>query len=434
MLVIFELAMFIGVVWALLCAWTYFQGRSTQEINGPAKAEFHDRLRRLSRWSYELLSGARGRKKQVLTMVGVVFVLMSIGWFHMLLLGWVVIGGLGVWTWWKAMAGQELPSAPPKPLPILHRAASAGMAREMEPVVTDEPRPRRLWGWSLVMLLLLGGLAAWSAMEFPEVRREMREHVPQVAQWWDGEDAGRIPQPVNRRKREGLAGSIDERVAELADRAIEGIDRKVDQIEQQVDAAVDEIVERGESIKDEARSAVEGASSVLMAAKPATKEASSKEDALPASEPMKLSAIGTTEKEASRALFRLIGERLTAEAIRAGRPVEMASWLPDLDWCRQHFAKEMRIRKVSSPTEGVTLFEAEAVLPTLDEKRIDQVYHEYINDQVAGRSLALLKVFAGSVLLLGGSSVFLRLGTGRQMVPPAVSSKRVGWRFWKRQR
>jgi hypothetical protein len=143
--------------------------------------------------------------------------------------------------------------------------------------------------------------------------------------------------------------------------------------------------------------------------------------------PTQFSALGPTESEARRSLLTKVGEHLTQAALRAGRPIEMADWVPGELWTQKNFARSIVYRQIPSKTPGVNLSTAEVTVDPLDERKIEQVFAEFVNDRVAGRSLSLLKGFAGTVLVLGGASVFLRLGTGRTLTSPAGSSKQKSW-------
>ncbi|MBY0587603.1 hypothetical protein K2X85_10520 [bacterium] len=416
MLVLFDLLMVVAVIWAALQVWSYWVRHDPLPAGVPAEDEWQFRFRQLSRTSLDRLRGRHGRKKKWLTIAILVAFVMACVLLKSFVLALVAFMLMVIWLQLRerrAMSNYSVP-VPPSPPP------SANVPPPLvSPPLVEKRLPRRvlLWCW-----IIIAGVCIWKLSEGGTLLHGLRDYVPQAALFWDDDEG-------HDRPSRSFVGELDR--AKSAGHHPHDRNQTGVAIEHKVPDAMRIAKDHADAVKQAANEMNLAAQAIVPVRgeedKP-SEEASTKD--LPSASAM--SALGANEKEASRALFRLMGERLVAEAIRAGRPVEMANWVPSSEWTRQNFAKDIRLEKVPSRTSGVTLLEARADFPSLDEKRIEQVYHEFINDQVAGRSLALMKIFAGSVLVLGGASVFLRLGTGRQLVPAGVWSKGGWWRNWKR--
>jgi hypothetical protein len=144
-------------------------------------------------------------------------------------------------------------------------------------------------------------------------------------------------------------------------------------------------------------------------------------------EPMRLEAgpFGT-QADARRSLTTKAGRVLAETLIRSGRSDDVGTWIPAEAWTLKYGLTDVEIAAVPSSTEGVNVYMARGTLAKPDDDRIEQVWFEYLKDAKSQRSLSVLKIYAGSVCVLGGLAVFLRLGTGRHLVPGQVSLKR-GW-------
>jgi hypothetical protein len=429
MSIIFELAVVVVVVWAALQGWGYWQRHHPLPPSIPPNAQFPEQLKSLSKTSLDYLRGRRGRKGQILTVALVVGLICVVGLTRSVLVGLIAVGVIAIWSHLRRPPVMEGPTAVvPPPLPPQAR-------RPMPPAMgmVSEPPKRRRGFLSWFVWLILGLMAAGLYWEFDNVRDEVHVHLPQVAGWFDRTYearlelsrrhamALRIDQEAEARSIEARSAaieakgaSIEEKAEKLSQNAEEMAERIVDNVEKYVDATTQKIEEK-----------MEGA---LVSPSGGNPEKQEKESPAPLTlgSPVRFSAMGATEHEAQRALLTKVGEHLSTLAIRSGRPVEMASWVPSAGWTQKYFARDIKYKPMPSQTPGVNLFVAEVDVPALNEKKIEQVFGEFRSDKMASRSLGLLKGFAGTVLVLGGISVFLRLGTGRQFAPPTVSSKK-GW-------
>lgn len=422
MSIIFELAIVVVVVWAAIQGWGYWQRHHPVSPNIPPHAQFPEQLKSLSTTSLDYLRGRRGRKGQIWGVALLVGLICVVGLTRSVLVGLIAVGVIAIWTHLRqspVMAGPTAVVPPPLP-PQAQRPSPPVM-----PLVNERPRPR--WGgWFWLVLGLLTVGIYWG---FDDIRREVYTHLPQAARWMGDDRQYEARLEISRRvardealadrferEAEAKAAAIEEKAEKLGQNAEAMAERIVDRVEKYVDATTQQIEEK-----------LDGSFASPSDRKEDKPDQADRASTVVASGPSAhFSAMGATEHEAQQALLTKVGEHLSTLAIRSGRPVEMASWVPSPGWTQKYFAREIQYKPLASQTPGVNLFVAEVDIPTLDEKKIEQVFGEFRNDRVAARSLGLLKGFAGTVLVLGGVSVFLRLGTGRQFTPPTVLSRK-GW-------
>lgn len=127
-----------------------------------------------------------------------------------------------------------------------------------------------------------------------------------------------------------------------------------------------------------------------------------------------------SEAEARQAAMILASRYLSQVILQKG--LADTDWRPSLSWTSRNFIESLEIEKVERGDLSVFVGHADVRVP--DEKKVEQIWNEFVKDKAAGRSLLLLKVFAGAVFMAGGFAVLLRLGTGRHVAQEPVSLKK----------
>jgi hypothetical protein len=133
----------------------------------------------------------------------------------------------------------------------------------------------------------------------------------------------------------------------------------------------------------------------------------------------------TTEAYPSEAEARqgamLLASRYLSQVIQQ-KGLIYTDWRPSLSWTSRNFIESLEIEKVERGDLSVFVGHADVRVP--DEKKVEQIWNEFVKDKAAGRSLLLVKIFAGAVFMAGGFAVLLRLGTGRHVAQEPVSLKK----------
>jgi len=127
-----------------------------------------------------------------------------------------------------------------------------------------------------------------------------------------------------------------------------------------------------------------------------------------------------SEVEARQAAMLLASQYLSQIILQKG--LVYTDWRPSLNWTSRNFIESLEIEKVERGDLSVFVGHADIRVP--DEKKVEQIWNEFVKDKAAGRSLLMLKVFAGAVFMAGGFAILLRLGTGRHVAQEPVSLKR----------
>lgn len=132
----------------------------------------------------------------------------------------------------------------------------------------------------------------------------------------------------------------------------------------------------------------------------------------------------TTEAYPSEAEARqgamLLASKYLSQVIQQ-KGLIYTDWRPSFSWTSRNFIESLEIEKVERGDLSVFVGHADVRVP--DEKKVEQIWNEFVKDKAAGRSLLLVKIFAGAVFMAGGFAVLLRLGTGRHVAQEPVSLK-----------
>lgn len=105
-------------------------------------------------------------------------------------------------------------------------------------------------------------------------------------------------------------------------------------------------------------------------------------------------------------------QTLVVALAASGDTPDPGLWSPSTDWVLQRMVKEKRVEEHRTPT-GELRYQARLRLSLLPAE-IEKVYRRYIADTKSARTLQVAKLYAGTVLMLGGFAMVTRLGTGRR--------------------
>lgn len=97
--------------------------------------------------------------------------------------------------------------------------------------------------------------------------------------------------------------------------------------------------------------------------------------------------------------------------------VEASDWSPSRNWIRKSFVRSFDVKTANQ--DGIEKYYVEMDVD-LTSKRMEQVKERFLSDGSWYRTRNLAKGYAGAVLILGGLSIFLRLGTSRRPTSPNV--------------
>ena len=122
-----------------------------------------------------------------------------------------------------------------------------------------------------------------------------------------------------------------------------------------------------------------------------------------------------TSEALTDAAHRLV-ERMEREL-----SVAADGWVPDLAWVAKNAVKRFKHEKNIDSKLGTR--HTVHIDADLSPKRLDQAYEQFRSTRIGPRTEGLAKGYAGSVLLLGGLAIFLRLGTGRHAKLPLTKRR-----------
>lgn len=121
-----------------------------------------------------------------------------------------------------------------------------------------------------------------------------------------------------------------------------------------------------------------------------------------------LSTLHSKLGEARGEIDQRVAEYLRAAVAFEYAAKDVADWKPSPDWIREHLiVREDKVPHGDAPG----YFRLKAVA-SFDPQHLELASDRYQQDQVTGRTWLLAKTYAGTVSMLGGLAIFLRLGTG----------------------
>lgn len=103
--------------------------------------------------------------------------------------------------------------------------------------------------------------------------------------------------------------------------------------------------------------------------------------------------------------------QLSRNVVYAEKGVHADYWQPPGSWVRQTFGP---FEKHSMVGEGDVLLTQMTVQVDRTQELINSIIQRFETDRQTHRTIRLGQVYAGTVLILGGLAIFLRLGTGRR--------------------
>jgi Na+-translocating ferredoxin:NAD+ oxidoreductase RnfG subunit len=136
-------------------------------------------------------------------------------------------------------------------------------------------------------------------------------------------------------------------------------------------------------------------------------------------------AIDKTIKFESRALSNEVAADLEAlhkisrflvQTLETETPVRVGDWSPAPEWIARNLVD---YREVTPEQNELGQRYKVRMDVELTQERLEQVYEQYRSEKVEARTTGLVNGYAGAILLLGGASILLRLGTSRRASLPA---------------
>lgn len=122
-----------------------------------------------------------------------------------------------------------------------------------------------------------------------------------------------------------------------------------------------------------------------------------------------LSSLHSSESEAFHEALERLGDYIRLAVAADARGAAGVDWRPDPEWVERTFVVGRSFVPNASKEPGIVQARVEANLDPDSLSAADALYHRARASERVGR---LAKVYAGTVLILGGLAMVLRIGTG----------------------
>jgi hypothetical protein len=106
-----------------------------------------------------------------------------------------------------------------------------------------------------------------------------------------------------------------------------------------------------------------------------------------------------------------------ANVVQREHGTKVGSWAPSDTWIVRNLEPIGVVKDLTTPESGPR-YQGEVEIE-LTDNRVQQICELYRDERVSSRMRGVTQVFAGAVFLLGGLSIFLRLGTSKRVPVPA---------------